>query len=133
MKMPVHTSGGSASKRLLVDAEDEWSPLRAVIVGRAEHSAFPALPRQVAEASTPPEYAGELRPWNPFPAEIVAKAQQELDQFANVLKRCGVKVYRPDEVDWIKHGMYTGAMPRDRLLTVGTSLIESIPAWECRK
>lgn len=123
----------AVSKGNLVDAEDEWSPLRAVIVGRAEHSAFPNVPPHVAKAIMPPKYIGEFRPHHPFPADILAKAQQELDHFAEVLQRYGVTVYRPDEVDWVKHGGYTGAMPRDRLLTVGTTLIESIPAWDCRK
>jgi glycine amidinotransferase len=133
MRIPVNMSRRSAAKGNLVDAEDEWSPLRAVIVGRAEHSAFPNVPRHLAKGFMPPEYVGEFRPHNPFPADIVAKAQQELDHFAEVLQRYGVTVYRPDEVDWLKHGGYTGAMPRDRLMTVGTTLIESIPAWECRR
>ncbi|TQV95513.1 hypothetical protein V2A60_000703 [Cordyceps javanica] len=122
-----------ASHGKLIDAEDEWSPLRAVIVGRAEHSCYPSEPRHLTRAFVPPEYLDRFRPHNPFSAEIVEKAQQELDRFAEVLRQHGVTVYRPDEVDWLKHGGYTGAMPRDRLMTVGNTLIESIPAWGCRQ
>ncbi|KAG6008112.1 hypothetical protein E4U21_004994 [Claviceps maximensis] len=116
----------------LISADNEWSPLKAVIVGRAEHSAFPSEPRAVFEASMPAEYVDEFRSGNPFPADIVAKAQAELDNFASVLQQHGVKVYRPDEVDWLKVGGYTGAMPRDTLMTVGNTLIESPFAWACR-
>ncbi|OAA74898.1 amidinotransferase [Akanthomyces lecanii RCEF 1005] len=119
--------------KTLVNAEDEWSPLKTVIVGRAEHSCFPSEPRHLMQAFVPRRFLGNFRPHNPFLPEIVEKAQEELDNFANVLRQYGVTVYRPDEVDWFKHGGYTGAMPRDRLLTVGKTLIESIPAWGCRQ
>ncbi len=136
MRVPIRSTravSATATKEKLVNAEDEWSPLKAVIVGRAEHSCFPSEPRHLTRAFVPPEYLDEFRPHNPFPAEIVEKATQELDHFAEVLRQHGVTVYRPDEVDWLKHGGYTGAMPRDRLLTVGNTLIESIPAWGCRQ
>ncbi|KAG6063194.1 hypothetical protein E4U16_000993, partial [Claviceps sp. LM84 group G4] len=36
-------------------------------------------------------------------------------------------------VDWLKVGGYTGSMPRDALMTVGNTLIESPFAWACRR
>ncbi|KAG5959192.1 hypothetical protein E4U13_007996 [Claviceps humidiphila] len=117
----------------LISSDNEWSPLKAVIVGRAEHSAFPSEPRAVFEACMPAEHVNEFRPGNPFPADIVSKAQAELDNFASVLQQHGVKVYRPNEVDWLNVGGYTGSMPRDTLMTVGNTLIESPFAWACRR
>lgn len=117
----------------LISADNEWSPLKAVIVGRAEHSAFPSEPRAVFEASMAAEHVDQFRAGNPFPDYIVANAQKELDNFASVLKQHGVKVYRPDEVDWLKVGGYTGSMPRDTFMTVGNTLIESPFAWACRR
>ncbi|KAJ6781898.1 hypothetical protein PWT90_09259 [Aphanocladium album] len=133
MRISIDAMSTVKSQEPRVNAEDEWSPLRSVIVGRAEHSCFPSVPRHLVKAFLPPEFADEFRPCNPFPADIVAKASWELDNFARVLRQHGVAVQRPDEVDWRRHGGYTGAMPRDRLLTVGTTLIESIPAWPCRR
>ncbi|ATY64238.1 amidinotransferase [Cordyceps militaris CM01] len=133
MRVPIRRVAPTMSKEKLVNADDEWSPLKAVIVGRAEHSCYPSEPRHLTRAFVPPEFLDRFRPHNPFSAEIVENAQQELDTFADVLRQHGVTVYRPDEVDWLKHGGYTGAMPRDRLLTVGNTLIESIPAWGCRQ
>lgn len=132
MRVPISGPPPTAKDRV-IDAEDEWSPLRAVIVGRAEHSCFPSLPLHLVKAFMPRRFAHKFRPYNPFPADVVEKATWELDNFARVLQHHGVRVYRPDEVDWIRHGGYTGAMPRDRLLTVGTTLIESLPAWACRR
>ncbi|KAJ6788742.1 hypothetical protein PWT90_07969 [Aphanocladium album] len=136
MRIRIH--GASIGHRLStsekpINADNEWSPLKAVIVGRAEHSCFPSEPKHLMRAYIPNRYLYKYTPHTPFPAEILQKAQEELDTFAHVLQQHGVTVYRPDEVDWLKHDAYTGAMPRDRLLTVGGTLIESIPAWRSRQ
>ncbi|KAL8716593.1 MAG: hypothetical protein Q9181_008409, partial [Wetmoreana brouardii] len=114
-------------------AENEWSPLKAVLLGRAENSCFPSEPAKMIEATMPKEFHSQFRPHHPFPAEIVRKAVAELDNFAMLLKREGVKVYRPKTVDWNHVGGYTGAMPRDGLLTVGNHVIEACFAWGCRR
>ncbi|KAG6011038.1 hypothetical protein E4U21_000069 [Claviceps maximensis] len=120
-------------KSLAISADDEWSPLKAVIVGRAENSAFPSEPARMIKATMPPEYQDMFKPNNPFPADILHKAQEELDHFASILQGQGIRVYRPRLVDWVKEGGYTGAMPRDGLLTVGSTLIESHFSWGCRR
>lgn len=117
----------------LISADDEWSPLKAVIVGRAEHSAFPSEPAHMIAATMPEEHFAKFTPFNPFPAEIVAKAKLELDHFASLLEQQGIRVYRPAKIDWLKVGGYTGAMPRDGLMTVGDTLIEAPFAWRCRR
>ena len=117
----------------LISADDEWSPLKAIIVGRAEHSAFPSDPPHMMAATMVEQYIDEFRPNNPFPAEILEKAQRELDSFAAALEQRGVRVYRPKEVDWLKVGGYTGAMPRDTFMTVGNTLVESPFAWRSRR
>ncbi|KAK8142280.1 hypothetical protein MY1884_007847 [Beauveria asiatica] len=133
MRVPLRRASRMTSTEVRVSADNEWTPLKSVIVGRAEHSCYPSEPRHLTKAYVPPEFLDRFRPYSPFSAEVVERAQQELDTFAEVLRQHGVTVYRPDEVDWLKHGGYTGAMPRDRLLTVGNMLIESIPAWGCRQ
>lgn len=114
-------------------SEDEWSPLKEVIVGRAEHSQFPSERMSVMASMMTKCYLDEFRPNNPFPADIVEKAQIELDNFAAVLESFGVVVHRPELVDWGKVGGYTGSMPRDGLLVVGDTIIESSFSWKCRR
>ncbi|QSZ30047.1 hypothetical protein DSL72_004565 [Monilinia vaccinii-corymbosi] len=116
-----------------ISADDEWSPLKSVIVGRAENSAFPSEPEHMMAATMPSEHLEHFRPFNPFPPEILARAQKELDNFAGLLQRYGVRVYRPNKIDWLKIRGYTGAMPRDGLMTVGSVLIEAPFAWQCRR
>ena len=116
-----------------VSADDEWSPLQSVIVGRAAHSNFPYEPPAMIEHTMPSEYAGEFRPNHPFPKYISEIADAELDQLSTTLENESIKVYRPKNVDWCKVGGYTGSMPRDGLLTVGNHIIESAYAWGCRR
>jgi len=123
----------SATKNPAVSADDEWSPLRSVILGRAENSCFPSEPRHMIDATMPEAYRAEFRPANRFPAEILRKANEELDRFAAILQQEGVRVHRPKSVDWFHVGGYTGAMPRDGLLTVGNAIIEAPFAWKCRR
>lgn len=118
---------------VLVSADNEWSPLKAIIVGRADHSAFPAEPPHVIEAIMPKGHWDQFQPQNPFPSELVKKAQGELDNFSNVLEQHGVRVYRPREVDWVKAHGYTGSMARDALMSVGDTIIESAFAFQSRR
>ena len=116
-----------------VSADNEWSPLKCVIVGRAAKSNFPSEPRRMIENTMPEEYLDLFRPDSPFPDYICQRADAELDQLSSILEREGVKVFRPKHVDWQKIGGYTGSMPRDGLLTVGNHIIESAFAWGCRR
>jgi glycine amidinotransferase len=116
----------------LVAADTEWSRLHSVILGRAEHSCFPLAPPHMIKATMPEEHFENFKPDHPFPAELLKKADEELAQFASILQENGVQVYRPKRVEWSKFGGYTGAMPRDGLLTVGNTIIEACFSWECR-
>ncbi len=116
----------------LVAANNEWSPLRSVIVGRAEHSCFPQIPPHMIEATMPAEHAENFSTKRSFPSDLLAKADRELAQLASVLQENGVRVYRPERFDWSEFGGYTAAMPRDGLLTVGNTIIEACFSWECR-
>ena len=120
-------------KSCAVQAEDEWSPLQSVIVGRADHSCFPNEPLHMIEATMPEAYHAEFKPKNPFPRDIVQKANEELEKFVHILESEGVRVFRPRIVDWSKVGGYTAAMPRDGLLTVGRTIVEACFSWGCRR
>ena len=87
------------------------------------------------EATMPSEHWQHFRPdrANPFPADVVAQADRELDNLAALLEGRGIQVFRPQQVNWHKVGGYTAAMPRDGLITVGNHLIEAPFAWRCRR
>ncbi|KAL9099681.1 MAG: hypothetical protein Q9163_004855 [Psora crenata] len=116
-----------------VSADNEWAPLRSVIVGRAENSCFPSEPHHMIKATMPSEYQDQFKPYNPFPPSILQAACHELEVFTAILEREKIKVYRPKPVPWIETAGYTGAMPRDGLMVVGNTIIEACYAWRCRR
>lgn len=123
----------STSSTRSIYADDEWSPLKAVIVGRAGRACFPAAPPAMIEATMPAAHVHRFKPRSPFPDSLIKKAEAELDCFAAILRAEGIRVYRPPTgIDWLAEEGYTGAMPRDGLISVGNTLIEACFAWSCR-
>lgn len=119
----------------------EWDLLEEVIVGVVDGARFP--PWHIALGPVLPEaqhdvfrkHAGQL-----FPAERIAAANKELEEFVRILEVEGVKVRRPEPMDhaqsfrmsgWESTGLYN-AMPRDLLLVIGNEIIECPLAWRSR-
>lgn len=135
------TSPGAAPTAR-VNSYTEWDPLEEVIVGRADHACVPDW-HVVLEATMPEKHWDwfKRQGGSYFPAELRLAAAKELDEFCAVLEREGVRVRRPDPVDWATpfqtpsfgpvRGLY-GAMPRDCLLVVGDEIIEAPMAWRTR-
>lgn len=117
----------------LVHAEDEWSPLKAVLVGRAGKACFPRADSAMIQATMPAVHQHRFMPQTLFPPDLIAKAEAELDHLATLLEKEGIHVHRPRRhIDWLAAGGYTGAMPRDGLMVVGSTIIEACFAWPCR-
>lgn len=141
------TTGGTESPALLYSREasgeetspvlayTEWDPLEEVIVGSATGSRIPRESERMVRATMPDEWhhlflesGGEL-----FPDDVLEQAQWELDNLAQVLTDRGIVVRRPVDLDWSQHRGYTGAMPRDSFITIGTSIIEAPMVWRSRQ
>ena len=120
-------------KGTAVFSEDEWSPLRAVVVGKAENSCFPNEPARMIKATMPLRHQTEFRPRRSFPPDILREAAKELEMLVSLLQEQQIHVYRPGDVDWLEQNGYTAAMPRDALLPVGSTIIESCFAWRSRR
>ncbi|WKX69321.1 amidinotransferase [Streptomyces sp. XD-27] len=116
-----------------VHAANEWDPLREVVVGVAHGAMFPAEDTAMVRATMPREHWSRFVPGNPFPAEVVHAAEQELDQLATLLTERGVRVHRPLSLDWAALGGYSSAMPRDGLFVTGERIIEAPMAWRSRR
>ena len=135
MEKNIVTSEGSAL--CPVNSYNEWDLLEEVIVGVVDGAAFPPY-HIVLEATMPPDQLPTFRAnaGKPFPAEQIAMAKNELEEFVHILEGEGVKVRRPLPADqqqygapgWTSTGLYN-AMPRDVLLVVGDDIIECPLAW----
>jgi len=85
------------------------------------------------KATMPEQHQDMFQPNASFPGHVLHEAEAELNQLVRVLQEEGIKVHRPNQVDWSKVGGYTAAMARDGLMTVGNTIIEAPFAWRSRK
>ncbi|XP_078360526.1 glycine amidinotransferase, mitochondrial-like [Oculina patagonica] len=120
---------------------NEWDPLEEVIVGRVEGATVPQFSVEV-KANTYEKHWPFFYQFGgrSFPKEHLKKAQVEIEEFCNILQHEGVRVRRPEAInfsevyktpDFQSSGLYA-AMPRDILLVVGDEIIEAPMAWRSR-
>ena len=125
-----------------VCSHNEWDPLEEVIVGRVEGAHVPPMKKIEVKANTSREWWSFLEEISgqPFPAEHLKKATEEIEEFCNILRHEGVIVRRPEILDhgkvfttpdFTSSGLYA-AMPRDFLMVIGNELIEAPMAWRPR-
>jgi glycine amidinotransferase len=125
--------------KTIVSSWNEWDPLKHVIVGRADGGCIPA-PEPALDAKVPED--SDMRgQYGPRPQETVDRANELLDNFANLLTKRGVIVDRPTPLDfnqptatpdWKTETMFGCMPPRDVLLTVGKEILEATMSYRCR-
>jgi scyllo-inosamine-4-phosphate amidinotransferase 1 len=117
----------------LVDVHNEWDALEEIIIGTAVGARFPQPDRGLYAL----EYADldsiEDIPSGPVDRRVVEETEEELDALCDELRKLGIVVRRPAPRDlsavvatphWSTDGFYDYC-PRDGLLTVGNTVIET--------
>ncbi len=82
----------------IVNSWNEWDPLKHVIVGKADNCCIP--PSEPATDPKIPKDSDMKGMHGPRPKETVDKANEQLDGFANILKKRGIKVDRPTPLEF---------------------------------
>ena len=76
-----------SKEKIIVNSWNEWDPLKHVIVGKADGTCIPA-PEPALDAKVPED--SDMRgQFGPRTKDSVDKANQLLDDFANILKKKG--------------------------------------------
>jgi glycine amidinotransferase len=114
------------TRKTVVNAWNEWDPLKHVIVGRVDGTMVPApepgMVRDLPDTEFP---AGK---WGPLPEE------QQIEAFASMLEDRGIRVDRPapfdfsqkvSTPDWEQDSMFGSMPPRDVLVTIGNEILEA--------
>jgi len=127
----------------VVNAHNEWDPLEEVIVGVVDGAMVP--PWDTAMEATLhskglwdyyKEHGGA-----PWPRELLAAAQKDIDELVHILEAEGVTVRRPTPYDFSKPystpdfeiaSSCYALMPRDVLLVIGDQIIEAPMGWRSR-
>ena len=128
-----------STSKTVVNSWNEWDPLKHVIVGVASGTMVQA-PEPAIQRDWP-EYGFPNGNWGPLPDEIVAKADEQLDNLADVLEKRGIRVDRPTPLDfsqqvqtpdWVQDSMFGCMPPRDVLLPIGNEILETTMAYRSR-
>jgi len=123
-----------------VNSWNEWDPLKHIIVGVADNCMVPPLEPAVDAKM---QLDTEIRDvaGSPRTKDSVDKANAQLDNFADLLRKRGVRVDRPTALDfkqpaatpdWEVECMFGCMPPRDLLLTVGNQMVEATMSYRCR-
>lgn len=135
------TNNSLSNSTCPVNSYNEWDSLEEVIVGRLEGAIIPPYHVTVTY-NIPPSTARLYRLFagRRYPKFLLKKAQQELDEFIQILLDLGITVRRPEVIDgsrlfktpnWKSKGFCT-ACPRDGFLVIGNEIIETPMAWRSR-
>jgi glycine amidinotransferase len=128
-----------STEKAVVNSWNEWDPLKHVIVGRATGTMVQAPEIAVQREWT--NYGFPLGSYGPYPEEMTAKAEEQLDNFARMLEGRGIRVDRPTPLDfsqsvqtpdWVQESMFGCMPPRDLLLTVGSEILEATMSYRSR-
>jgi glycine amidinotransferase len=121
-----------------VNSYNEWDPLEEVIVGSLDGAMFPDWNTINIATVAPGEWLDiETKvggPGSPYPREMVAAAQRDLDGFIHILEAEGVRVREVSTADfaasykspaWQVGNGFCAANPRDPFLVIGNEVIET--------
>ena len=106
--------------------KNEYSPLRSVIVGSAQKSAWPIDDTAFDHSIDASTYEGTLIR-GPLPVHVTEEAEEDLNRLIDILVKERVTVYRPQITQ--SHWSYSA---RDILLTVGNRIIECPTQYSSR-
>ena len=126
-------------QKTVVNSWNEWDPLKQIIVGVATGTMVQA-PEPACQRNWP-QYGFPYPTYGPLPKEMEEVANEQLDNFASILERRGIRVDRPTPIDfsqivrtpdWVQESMFGVMPPRDLLLTVGNEILEATMSQRSR-
>ena len=129
----------SRANPTVVNAWNEWDPLKHVIVGRPDGGMI-AAPEPGATYGFPAAGVA-LGEWGPLPEDLTRQAIDQMDAFADMLEKRGIQVDRPVPLDfgqrvqtpdWEHDSMFSCMPPRDVLVTVGNEILEATMSLRSR-
>jgi len=101
----------------MISTNNEWDTLKSIFVGSAWGANKPQ--------------GCHFEKTGPYPNAVTEQADIDLNNFVDVLKHEGVKVYRPIQNNFVPNGMYNYC-PRDRLLIAGETIVDPAMMYPCR-
>jgi scyllo-inosamine-4-phosphate amidinotransferase 1 len=114
-------------------SQNEWDPLREVIIGTADHANWPSNDLIFRSSIQNSSWTETEFPYGPVKQEIINRANVSLNKFADVLENLGVVVHRPLPRNYAKLDQFYGYCPRDTVLIVGDTVIRTPTKYPSRR
>ena len=115
-----------------INSWNEWDPLKEIIVGTANNANWPSNDPVFALESSKTSWKETPVPSGPVPQWIINEANEDLQGLCDILHRFGVKVHRPQDIDFVEAGGMYNYCPRDRLIVAGDQVVDPAMMYPCR-
>jgi len=116
----------------MISTWNEWDQLQRVVVGSATDANWPVTDPVFSKESEKTTWKETPVPGGPVPQNIIDQANEDLDALATTLTGLGVEVVRPDPLNFQAHDGLYNYCPRDRLLVLGDTVIDTAMMYPCR-
>ena len=114
-------------------SQNEWDPLREVVVGTADHANWPQSDSVFKKSIQNSAWTKTQLKFGPVDQSIVDRANASLDEFANVLEQLGIVVHRPLTRNYAALDQFYGYCTRDTVLIVGDNIIRTPTTYPSRR
>jgi len=115
-----------------IHSYNEWDQLREIYVGTADHANWPCTDPVFSQESSKTSWTETPVPSGPVPQWIIDEANEDLDGLCQILQQAGVRVHRPQPIDFVAAGGMYNYCPRDRLIVAGDQVVDPAMMYPCR-
>jgi len=117
----------------MIYSNNEWSPLKRILIGSATNAHWPVKCPIFRKQEQTTLWKNTPVPSGSVSKEIINEANEDLENFSNILKSLDIIVERPTNLNFSEFdGMYNYC-PRDRILIVGDKIIDAPMLYSTRK
>jgi len=116
----------------MISSWNEWDSLKRVVVGDATHANWPVYDQVYRAEAANSLWTETPAPSGPVPEWIIDETNEDLHTLCDTLTQLGVEVVRPNGMNFQTHDGLYNYCPRDRLLVLGDTIVDTAMMYPCR-
>jgi glycine amidinotransferase/scyllo-inosamine-4-phosphate amidinotransferase 1 len=116
----------------MISSWNEWDSLKRVVVGDATDANWPVHDKTFRAEALTTLWKESPLPIGPVPQWIIDETNEDLHVLCETLTRLGVEVERPAGMNFQTHDGLYNYCPRDRLLILGSTVVDTAMMYPCR-
>jgi glycine amidinotransferase/scyllo-inosamine-4-phosphate amidinotransferase 1 len=116
----------------MISSWNEWDSLKRVVVGDATHANWPVYDRVFRAEEEKTLWKDTPLPSGPVPQWIIDETNEDLHQLCDTFNKLGIEVVRPNSMNFQAHDGLYNYCPRDRLLVLGSTVVDTAMMYPCR-